>query len=80
MSGLLDPVTPPSNGDEVARTLPNSLHVRIPYGAHSADGLRDAGCLATLRREFIDRGSVTGLDPSCAAEITRLPFATPSKF
>jgi pimeloyl-ACP methyl ester carboxylesterase len=74
MSGLLDPVTPPSNGDDVARTLPNSLHVRIPHGAHSAAGLQDAGCLAALRREFINQASVKGLDPSCVTHISRPGF------
>ena len=34
-SGRLDPVTPPENGDTLARTLSRSLHVRVPSGGHS---------------------------------------------
>ena len=59
---MLDPVTPPANGDEIARTLTNSLHVRIPSGGHSPDGLTGLECLAELKR-----GSSTarGRGPRC---------------
>jgi pimeloyl-ACP methyl ester carboxylesterase len=32
LTGEWDPVTPPANGDAVARNLPNSLHVVVPHG------------------------------------------------
>ncbi|MCA1651861.1 MAG: alpha/beta hydrolase, partial [Acidobacteria bacterium] len=54
-SGVLDPVTPPENGDEVARTLPNSLHVRIPSGDHSPEGLANLECIAGIKQTFIDQ-------------------------
>src|SRR5262249_19307108 len=38
MTGEWDPVTPPKNGDEVARYLPNSLHLVVPHGAHGLGG------------------------------------------
>jgi pimeloyl-ACP methyl ester carboxylesterase len=73
-SGTLDPVTPSSNGDIVAKTLPNSLHLRIPSGGHSPAGLTGLGCLGSLERTFIEQGRVTGLDSKCVGEITRPGF------
>ncbi len=35
LSGTLDPVTPPANGDVLARTLAGRLHVRVPSGGHA---------------------------------------------
>ena len=38
LTGEWDPVTPPSNGDAIAKGLKNSLHIVVPHGAHgSAD-------------------------------------------
>ena len=37
-SGNLDPVTPPSDGEDVARYLPNSRHIIIPEGGHGHSG------------------------------------------
>ncbi|HSC25851.1 MAG TPA: alpha/beta fold hydrolase [Vicinamibacterales bacterium] len=77
ISGELDPVTPPSHGEEVARTLPNSLHIRVPFAGHSPHGLDGLACLDGLTREFIERGSVNGLDASCVAtEVRRAGFDT----
>jgi pimeloyl-ACP methyl ester carboxylesterase len=45
LSGELDPVTPPAHGDALARTLPNSLHIRVPFAGHSARGLDGQSCL-----------------------------------
>jgi pimeloyl-ACP methyl ester carboxylesterase len=73
-SGTLDPVTPPANGDVLARTLSNSLHVRVPYGGHSPAGLTGLGCLTTLKRAFIEQARTDTLDTSCLADITRPGF------
>jgi pimeloyl-ACP methyl ester carboxylesterase len=69
VSGALDPVTPPENGDGVAARLKNSLHVVVPFGAHGTGGLQDNGCLARMLGEFVERGSVAGLDTACVARI-----------
>lgn len=74
LSGTLDPVTPPINGEIVAKTLPNSLQVRIPSGGHSPHGLTGLECLAEIERVFIEKGSVTGLDQKCVGGITRPGF------
>jgi pimeloyl-ACP methyl ester carboxylesterase len=75
-SGLLDPVTPAANGDEIAQTLTNSLHVRVPFSGHSPAGLAGVQCLADLKRAFIDRARTDGLDATCVSRISRPGFAT----
>lgn len=75
-SGTLDPVTPPENGDAIARTLAHSLHLRVPSGGHSPYGLRGLDCLDRLKRDFIERASTGGLDTRCVNRIARPGFAT----
>jgi len=75
ISGALDPATPPANGLAVAKTLPNSLHVTIPFGGHSPAGLTGLACIQRLKVTFIERGSVEGLDASCVSSIRRPSFA-----
>ncbi len=76
LSGMWDPVTPPSLGAEAAEHLPNALHIVVPEGGHSFDGLEGAECLDELVAEFIERGTVQGLDTSCVGRIRRGPFPT----
>jgi pimeloyl-ACP methyl ester carboxylesterase len=75
LTGEWDPVTPPSNGDAVAKHLPNSLHVVVPDGAHGIDGLEGIDCIERLHAEFVERGMVKGLDMSCVRNIRRRGFA-----
>lgn len=76
ISGALDPATPPANGLAVSSTLPNSLHLTIPFGAHSPAGLSGLECLQAVKTKFLEQGSVEGLDTGCVSRITRPPFAT----
>jgi pimeloyl-ACP methyl ester carboxylesterase len=64
LSGARDAVTPPSFGERVAKLLPNSLHVIFPESSHGNFGF----CGIKLIADFIDRGSVQGLDVSCVAQ------------
>lgn len=73
-TGLLDPVTPASGGDLVARMLSNSLHLKIPGGAHGLGGLRGLDCLVGIKRDFIERASVTRLGTGCVKDIARPAF------
>ena len=73
-SGLLDPVTPPAGADLVARSLPNSLHLKVPSGAHGLGGLRGLECLVALKRDFVERGTVAALDAACVQAIARPAF------
>ena len=74
-TGQWDPVTPPVNGDYVARTLSNSLHVVVPQGAHGLGGLEGGDCLARLSGQFVERGTTKDLDTACVKDIRRRPFA-----
>jgi len=74
VTGALDPVTPPRNADEVARTLPNSVKVVVPSGGHGLDGLEGLSCIDRLQHDVIERGSVVGLDTSCVSKIRRTGF------
>lgn len=63
ISGERDSVTPPEFAEEASRFMTNRLHVVIPRGSHGGAG----ECTDNLIRDFIDRASVQGLDPACAA-------------
>jgi pimeloyl-ACP methyl ester carboxylesterase len=76
VTGADDPVTPPRNAVEVARTLPNSVNIVVPFGGHGLDGLDGLSCIDRLQREVIERGSVAGLDTSCVSKIRRAGFPT----
>ncbi|HET7112469.1 MAG TPA: alpha/beta hydrolase [Pyrinomonadaceae bacterium] len=74
-TGEWDPVTPPANGDFVARTFPNSLHVVVPHGGHGLSGLEGLDCIERLVTEYVERGTAKGLDTACVKNIHRRGFA-----
>jgi pimeloyl-ACP methyl ester carboxylesterase len=74
LTGNLDPVTPPTNGDAVGSHLPNSLHVVVPYGGHGFGGLDGIECIERLMAEFLERGSTKDLDTGCVKSIRRKAF------
>lgn len=74
LTGELDPVTPPANGDGVARHLSNSLHIVVPDGAHGFFGLEGFDCIQRVNTEFVERGTVKGLDTNCVKGIRRNGF------
>jgi pimeloyl-ACP methyl ester carboxylesterase len=73
LSGELDPVTPPSWGEEAKKTLSNSLHVVVPGVGHNTVVL---GCVQSLMADFVKQGSLEGLKSGCASDLTRPPFFT----
>ena len=76
LSGDLDPVTPPGWGDSVAQHLKNARHITVPATGHGVIG---TPCGQDLIRKFIENGTATGLDASCASRVRRPPFfLTPS--
>lgn len=75
ITGEWDPVTPPANGDFVAQTMPNSLRVVVPHGAHGLGGLEGLECVERLSTEFVERGTAKDLDTSCVKIIRRRGFA-----
>lgn len=74
LTGEWDPVTSPFYGDRVAKYLPNNLHIIVPSGGHGFGGLERLNCLSKLADDFINKGSVKGLDTSCVKEIRRKSF------
>jgi pimeloyl-ACP methyl ester carboxylesterase len=76
ISGFVDPATPPSGAEEVAKHLPNSRHVVARYGSHAYGGM--SPCMDNIMAEFIARGSAETLDTGCVEQIRRPPFATAS--
>ena len=76
VTGANDPVTAPRYATEVARTMPNSLTIIVPFGGHALAGLDGVACIHRLQREVIERASVAGLDTSCVARVRRRGFPT----
>jgi pimeloyl-ACP methyl ester carboxylesterase len=76
LSGDLDPVTPPSWGEEVTRHLRNGRHFVSRGTGH---GVATTPCGARVIDDFLERGSADGLDTKCFASPARPPFfLTPS--
>lgn len=73
LSGENDPVTPPSWGEHVAASLPNSRHVVVPGAGHIA---LMRGCVRDLVGRFLERASTDGLDVACVQSQKRPPFFT----
>jgi hypothetical protein len=71
LSGEADPITPPANAELAAQHLPNSLHLVAPGQGH-ANIFR--GCIPTIAADFIESGSVQGLDTECVQDLEPLPF------
>ncbi len=72
ISGLYDPVTPPSFGELVAAAQASARHVVVPR-AHDLWG----GCLDELERAFLEHPEPNVLDTSCVEDMTLPPFVLP---
>lgn len=71
LSGEMDPVTPPANGERAAQTLANSLHLVAPHQGHAV-AIR--GCIPRLISEFIDAADPTALKVECVQTLKPFPF------
>jgi len=71
LSGDLDPVTPPSWGEQVAQTLPNSRTLVAPGVGH---GVMPQGCAMRLVDEFINSADPSGPDAECLQKLERPSF------
>ncbi|MGH7469278.1 MAG: alpha/beta fold hydrolase [Longimicrobiales bacterium] len=72
-SGEYDPVTPPRWGEETVRTLRNGVHFVLPRG-HNLN----TPCTDGISRQFLDAGSMAGIDTSCIAALRLPPFELPT--
>jgi len=71
LSGEFDPATPASYGATAAKGFRNGLHLIIPGQGHGQSRLP---CIQRLLRDFIEAGSVQGLDSKCVGQIQPAPF------
>jgi pimeloyl-ACP methyl ester carboxylesterase len=73
LSGGLDPVTPISNGEKSAATLPNSHHIIVPNSAHI---VASHSCAPLIISEFIEKLTPNELDESCLKDVPEETFMT----
>ncbi len=73
LSGNLDPVTPPSNGEKSAATIPNSHHIVVENAAHIA-GISQCG--VEIINEFLTSLKPKELDEECLKELPVETFMT----
>ena len=73
LSGNLDPVTPPSNGEYSANTLPNSHHIIVENASHT---VAMSTCASDIINEFLTSKTPKKLDESCLKDIPQETFMT----
>ncbi|MBU2871806.1 alpha/beta hydrolase [Colwellia sp. E2M01] len=73
LSGNLDPVTPPSNGEYPANSLPNSHHIIVKSASHT---VAMSTCANKLVNEFLNSKVPNKLDESCLKDIPQEVFMT----
>ncbi len=71
LSGGNDPVTPKEGAEAARAGLKHSLHLVLEGLGH---GQLAAPCMDRVMAQFIERGSVAGLDTSCTKNAKALPF------
>jgi pimeloyl-ACP methyl ester carboxylesterase len=74
-AGEIDPITPPSWGQRVAKSLKNATYVELPGRAHGVTN--DEGCGTQLMAAFLDDPEGE-LDTACAANLRGLTW-TPAE-
>jgi pimeloyl-ACP methyl ester carboxylesterase len=72
-SGANDPITPPTWGEHVAQSLPNSRHFVVPGAGHIT---LPRGCVPQLVAKFLASARTDELDGACLEKLRRPPFFT----
>lgn len=70
LSGEIDPVTPPTYGEQVLKGLPNGRHLVLRGQGHNVGGV---GCLPKLVGQFIEAADARKLDAKCLDAIGYVP-------
>jgi len=73
LSGDLDPVTPPDNGDRADKMLPNSRHIVVKNLSHIV-AINECG--VDVVAQFIDELKLEAVDEKCLTEIPNESFMT----
>ncbi|MEL6367189.1 MAG: alpha/beta hydrolase [Pseudomonadota bacterium] len=71
LSGEFDPVTPPSNGEQLLASLSNAKHIVAPEQGHIISGL---GCMPKLIAQFVTEADPAGIDATCVDKLGGMPF------
>ena len=71
LSGEVDPVTPPVWGEAVVKHLSHGKHFIMPSTGH---GVVMTPCGNRIVTDFVESGSVDGLDTDCIGDVRRPPF------
>ena len=74
VTGDRDPITPPSDADQMARWLPNSRVVIVPHAGHMPFDGSDPECVERVLLEFLKSASFDDLDLSCVDANEPPPF------
>ena len=75
LSGGLDPVTPPSNGDFSAATIPNSHHIIVDNVSHGV-ATSTGSCGVLIINEFLSTLTPKTLDETCLEDVPVESFMT----
>jgi pimeloyl-ACP methyl ester carboxylesterase len=70
ISGNLDPATPPRLAEHALVDMTHAVHLVIPVGSHS----ERSPCAVGILRQFLDRGTLDGVDTACLGDARRPPF------
>ncbi len=73
LSGGLDPVTPPSNGEYPAATLPNSHHIVVDNVSHGV-ATSTGKCGVLMINEFLTSLTPKELDETCLEDVPEESF------
>ncbi len=73
LSGQWDPVTPSEGAKHVLTGLSQGRHLVAPGQSH---GVLGRGCMSAIVADFVEAGSVDGLDAACLENLTPAPFFT----
>jgi pimeloyl-ACP methyl ester carboxylesterase len=74
----MDPIDPPDNMAGAKTLWPNSLSLVLPYRGHSLSDSESVMCLWSLENQFIQAGSVNGLNTDCLKSIRPPTFILPA--
>ncbi|RPJ52008.1 MAG: alpha/beta fold hydrolase, partial [Chloroflexi bacterium] len=73
----LDPIDPPENMAGAKDLWPNSLSLVLPYHGHAISNYEAISCIWSIENEFIQSGSVDGLQTDCLDRIRPVDFVVP---
>ncbi len=75
ITGEQDPITPPSDAEQLAQGFSNSRVVIVPHAGHLPFDVSDPECIDRIMLAFLETATVDNLDLRCIDELEPLPFA-----